>query len=309
MEHVFFPPLSRVAVCGGTHGNEMSGVYMLRELKKRHIEQDGPVSLITVLSNPRAVESCRRYIDKDLNRCFTSQMLSGPLTDDTPYELKRAHELNAQLGPKGSQEAVDLLCDIHNTTSNMGLCLILYSADWIPLHILKHIQSKMTSTPVRAIFIDLPASESYSLESVGKHGLTLEVGPQPNGVLRADIYNLVKEAVELTFEFVQKFNAGHTFEGGEVEAYTMEDSVDYPRDPTTGEITASVHSELQDKDFKLLKPGDPIFKRFSGETVTYKGEELYPFFINECAYYEKKIAFVLGEKVKLTLPPISVQKD
>ncbi|TWW58682.1 N-acyl-aromatic-L-amino acid amidohydrolase (carboxylate-forming) B-like isoform X1 [Takifugu flavidus] len=315
MEHVFFPPLSRVAVCGGTHGNEMSGVYMLRELKKRHIEQDGPVSLITVLSNPRAVESCRRYIDKDLNRCFTSQMLRqveknlGPLTDDTPYELKRAHELNAQLGPKGSQEAVDLLCDIHNTTSNMGLCLILYSADWIPLHILKHIQSKMTSTPVRAIFIDLPASESYSLESVGKHGLTLEVGPQPNGVLRADIYNLVKEAVELTFEFVQKFNAGHTFEGGEVEAYTMEDSVDYPRDPTTGEITASVHSELQDKDFKLLKPGDPIFKRFSGETVTYKGEELYPFFINECAYYEKKIAFVLGEKVKLTLPPISVQKD
>uniref|UniRef100_H2V701 N-acyl-aromatic-L-amino acid amidohydrolase n=1 Tax=Takifugu rubripes TaxID=31033 RepID=H2V701_TAKRU len=283
MAHVFFPPLSRVAICGGTHGNEMSGVYMLRELKKRHIEQDGPVSLITVLSNPRAVESCRRYIDKDLNRCFTSQMLSGPLTDDTPYELKRAHELNAQLGPKGSQEAVDLLCDIHNTTSNMGLCLILYSTDWIPLHILKHIQSKMTSTPVRAIFIDLPASEGYSLESVGKHGFTLEVGPQPNGVLRADIYNLVKEAVELTFEFVQKFNAGHTFEGGEVEAYTMEDSVDYPRDPTTGEITASVHSELQDRDFKLLKPGDPIFKRFSGETVTYKGEELYPFFINEYA--------------------------
>lgn len=36
----------------------------------------------------------------------------------------------------------------------------------------------------------------------------LEVGPQPNGVLRADVYNLVKEAVELTLEFVQKFNAG-----------------------------------------------------------------------------------------------------
>lgn len=107
--------------------------------------------------------------------------------------------------------------------------------------------------------------------------------------------------------------------------------MDYPRDPTTGEITASVHSELQvrcvlqqalarllpgfkfhssllqDKDFHLLKPGDPIFKRFSGETVTYEGEELYSFFINECAYYEKKIAFVLGEKVKLILPPISVK--
>lgn len=94
----------------------------------------------------------------------------------------------------------------------------------------------MTSTPVRAIYIDTPASEAYSLESVGKHGFgkrlaseqkcfltdffltvgggwtfhfaALEVGPQPNGVLRADIYNLVKEAVELTMEFVEKFNAG-----------------------------------------------------------------------------------------------------
>lgn len=95
-------------------------------------------------------------------------------------------------------------------------------------------QSKMTSTPVRAIVIDEPATESYSLDSVGKHGFgkrpasqlecvwggrfltvvgashsaAIEVGPQPNGVLRADVYNLVKEAVELTFEFVQKFNAG-----------------------------------------------------------------------------------------------------
>lgn len=66
---------------------------------------------------------------------------------------------------------------------------------------------------------------------------------------------------------------------------------------------------LQDNDFKLLRPGDPIFKTFSGETVTYEGEELYTFFINECAYYEKKIAFLLGEKVKLNLPPISVKKD
>lgn len=167
MERVFFPPLSRVAVCGGTHGNELSGVYMLRELKKQSSVQAGPVSLITVLSNPRAVESCRRYIDQDLNRCFTTHLLrqvggkkgivggffkkrrmmsessspsSAPLTDESPYEQKRAHEINAQLGPKGSPEAVDLLCDIHNTTSNTGLCLIFYSTDWIPLHILKYMQ-------------------------------------------------------------------------------------------------------------------------------------------------------------------------
>lgn len=307
MEHISFPPLSRVAICGGTHGNEMSGVYVVRELQKQKIDPSGSISITPVLSNPRAVDACRRYIETDLNRCFTNALLSTPITDSTPYELRRAQELNAQLGPKGSQEAVDLLCDMHNTTANMGLCLIFYSLDWITLHIYKYIQSKMTSVPVRAIQLDIPLSEAYSLESVGKHGFAIEVGPQPTGVLRADIFNVVKEAVDLTIEWLQGFNSGSTFEGGEVEAYTLVKSVDYPRDSTTNEITAAIHPQLQDNDFQLLRPGDPTFQSFSGETVKHEGEELYPFFVNECAYYEKKIAFHLAQKTTMTIPSISMK--
>ncbi|KAM3623586.1 uncharacterized protein V6R79_012985 [Siganus canaliculatus] len=309
MEHVYFAPLTRVAICGATHGNEMSGVYMVREMQKQNFSKVGSVTITPVLTNPRAMEACRRYVEKDLNRCFTDELLSTPITDSTPYELRRAQELNAQLGPKGSQEAVDLLCDIHNTTSNMGLCLIFYSMDWINLHIYKYIQMKMTSTPVRAIQLDVPATEAYSLESVGKHGFAIEVGPQPNGVLRADIFNMVKEAVDLTIKWIQEFNSGSSFEGGQVEAFTMVKSVDYPRDPKTSELTAAIHPQLQDTDFKLLRPGDPIFMTFSGETVKHEGEELYPFFINECAYYEKKIAYHLAKKITLTFPSISVKKD
>lgn len=69
---------------------------------------------------------------------------SSPITESSPYELRRAHELNAQLGPKGSAEAVDMLCDLHNTTSNMGLCLIFYSVDPISLHILKYLQVRVS---------------------------------------------------------------------------------------------------------------------------------------------------------------------
>ncbi|XP_076584905.1 N-acyl-aromatic-L-amino acid amidohydrolase (carboxylate-forming) B-like [Chaetodon auriga] len=309
MEHVSFPPLSRMALCGGTHGNEMSGVYVVREMQKQKADQAGSVSITTVLSSPRAVDACRRYIDTDLNRCFTNAQLSAPLTDSAPYELRRAHELNAQLGPKGSPEAVDLLCDLHNTTANMGLCLILYSLDWVSLHICKYMQSRMAPVPVRVIQLDIPPPDAYSLESVGKHGFSIEVGPQPNGVLRADIFNTVKQAVDLTIEWLQGFNSGRTFDGGEVEAYALVKSVDYPRDPATNEITAAVHPELQDNDFKLLRPGDPTFLTFSSETVRHEGEELYPFFVNECAYYEKKIAFHLAKKITMTLPSISVKKD
>lgn len=75
MEHISIPAFSRVAICGGTHGNELSGVYVVREMQKRQKDKVGSASLTTVLSNPRAVEICRRYVDTDLNRCFTDALL------------------------------------------------------------------------------------------------------------------------------------------------------------------------------------------------------------------------------------------
>lgn len=75
MECVSFPPVNQFAICGGTHGNEMSGVYMVREMQKQKIEKVGSVSIITALSNPRAVDACKRYTETDLNRCFTDALL------------------------------------------------------------------------------------------------------------------------------------------------------------------------------------------------------------------------------------------
>uniref|UniRef100_A0A8C7VFR1 N-acyl-aromatic-L-amino acid amidohydrolase n=1 Tax=Oncorhynchus mykiss TaxID=8022 RepID=A0A8C7VFR1_ONCMY len=295
---VSLPPQSRVALCGGTHGNEMSGVYLVRELQK--LEKVGSATLTTVISNPRAVQMCKRYTDVDLNRCFTDAILSSPVTDATPYEVRRAQELNTLLGPKGSAGAMDLVCDLHNTTANMGLSLISYSAqDWVILHIYRQIQ--ITSAPVRFILLDLPLADAYSQDSLGKHGFSIEVGPQPHGVVRADIFNIMKEC----------FNSGSAFEGGEVDdVYTFVKSIDYPRDPETNQITAAIHPQLQDRDFCLLHPGDPMFLMFSGEIVKYEGVEvLHPYFVNECAYYEKSIAFHLARKMTLTIPPLRVKRD
>lgn len=121
-----------------------------------------------------------------------------------------------------------------------------------------------------------------------------------------------------------------------MEVYRTVRHVDYPRDPSNDKITAAIHPQLQvgrrqsddrhpsegnvcsnathfslngqDQDFKLLREGDPVFLTFSGETLKHEGDELHPFFINECAYYEKRIAFHLGRKVKINLPPLRVQQ-
>ncbi|XP_075968416.1 N-acyl-aromatic-L-amino acid amidohydrolase (carboxylate-forming) B-like [Anarhichas minor] len=324
MEVVCLPRLSRVAVCGGTHGNELSGVYLVRELlkvkkevmeKKKEEEdeeeEEEPLSVLMVLSNPRAVQQCRRYVDTDLNRCFTHATLNGPTSGAVPYELIRSRELNATLGPKGSSAAVDLVCDLHNTTANMGLCLIAYSdCDWICLHIFRHLQRKMPDIPMRYIHFEVSNKESYSLDSVGKHGFAMEIGPQPHSVVRSNIYTAMKDGVQHMLDWVCFFNSGTIFEGECVDVFTMIKHIDYPRDSETHNITAAIHPQLQDRDFCLLHPEDPLFQTFSGETLRYKGNEpLYPFFINECAYYEKGIALSLARKRRVMIPAIRVQTE
>lgn len=46
------------------------------------------------------------------------------------------------------------------------------------------------------------------LELFFSFSAAIEVGPQPHGVLRADIFNMAKEAVDLTIEWLQGFNSG-----------------------------------------------------------------------------------------------------
>ncbi|XP_030609421.1 N-acyl-aromatic-L-amino acid amidohydrolase (carboxylate-forming) B-like [Archocentrus centrarchus] len=298
---------------------KLSGVYLVRELLKlqrkvkgKEEERDSePMSLLLMLSNPRAVQQCRRYVDTDLNRCFTHTTLNGPLSDTAPYEIIRSRELNGLLGPKGSPEAVDLVCDLHNTTANMGLCFIAYSDyDWICLHIFRHLQREMPDTPMRFLHFDVSSKESYSLDSLGKHGFAMEIGPQPHGVVRSNIYTAMKVGVQHMLDWVRFFNSGTVFEGGFVDVFTMVRHIDYPRDSETHNITAAIHPHLQDQDFCLLHPEDPLFQTFSGQTLRYQGSEpLYPFFINECAYYEKGIALSLARKRRVMIPAIRAQTE
>lgn len=70
-------PLRRVAVTGGTHGNEMSGVCLARYWLQAPRELQRPsFSAMPVLANLAATAACRRYVDCDLNRAFTGTFLT-----------------------------------------------------------------------------------------------------------------------------------------------------------------------------------------------------------------------------------------
>lgn len=70
-------PLRRVAVTGGTHGNEMSGICLVQHWLRAPGELQRPsFSAMPVLANPAATATCRRYVDRDLNRTLNSTFLT-----------------------------------------------------------------------------------------------------------------------------------------------------------------------------------------------------------------------------------------
>lgn len=113
--------IRRVAIVGGTHGNELTGVYLVQKFQQfPDLIDRSSLDCTTLLANPKAIAANRRYVDRDLNRCFENDDLANFAL--TGYENQQAKEIAAQLGPK-DQPNVDLIIDLHSTTSNMGLSI------------------------------------------------------------------------------------------------------------------------------------------------------------------------------------------
>ncbi|XP_075450258.1 aspartoacylase isoform X2 [Ascaphus truei] len=295
-------PVRRVAIFGGTHGNELSGVVLVKHWLKHGEEITRPgMEVRPFITNPRAVEKCIRYVDTDLNRVFDSENLRKEKTTNLPYEVKTAQDINCIFGPKGSDDAYDVIFDLHNTTSHMGATLILEdSRDDFTIQMCHYIQISLTPVPCSVLLIDHPSMKYAASRSVAKHPVGVEVGPQPHGILRADILEQMRMVMKYALDFVQHFNEGREFPPCSIEVYKVMEKVDYPRNEN-GDITAIIHENLQDRDWQELNPGDPMFFTLAGKTIAYEGDcTVYPTFVNEAAYYEKKQAFTKTQKVRLT---------
>ncbi|KAL7991919.1 hypothetical protein Chor_016175, partial [Crotalus horridus] len=226
-------------------------------------------------------------------------------SDSDLYEIQRAQEINQIFGPKGSSQAYDFMLDLHNTTANMGSCLLLKSEfSLLSIHMCNYIQKHCRVRHCPILLCQLSGEETTFMMSVAKHGLALELGPQPQGVARADQLTKMRSIVVCALDFIELFNKGTLFPAFEIEAYRPVEQKDFPRYPN-GEISAVIHPDLQDKDFQPLKPGDPVFQNFDGEDILHDGDDtFFPVFINEAAYYEKKIAFWKTKKETFTQPAL-----
>lgn len=291
--------IARLGIVGGTHGNELTGAFLVEQLRKSPAEVTrAGLETVLELGNPKALELVRRYVDRDLNRSFKPRFLAEPSAEE--YEQGRAAELANAL--RGDLDPASIcLLDLHTTTAGMGPILVLAAENAFNLAMLAYVQAR--SDVKGYLWQEEGAAEQPGfLNSLSPNGAAIEVGPVPQGVLRADVLRWTRQTLMLCVDFVAAWNAGERFVGAPYVLHLHEAHVDFPRDDA-GRPAAVVHPDLQDRDFEPLRPADPLFLSADGTTLPFEGEATrYPVFINEAAYYEKGIALTLTTRREGTVP-------
>ncbi|NQZ10143.1 MAG: aspartoacylase [Algicola sp.] len=292
--------IKQVTIVGGTHGNEFTGVYLVKKWKQQSalIKRES-FSTDILLANVKAYDKNCRYVDCDLNRQFKL----ADLENETfcGEEHLRAKQINEQLGPKGNAKT-DFIIDLHTTTTNMGPNVILPEKGPFYSQLAAYVKMQM---PEAVIFCDDnydSAIEHHFLSTIAKRSVLVEVGPVPQGVLRQDVFEQSEQLTHILLDFID-FHNQHKLPTlpKTVTAYRFVESVKLPLDDQ-GQRRAMIHKHVQDNDFKPLHPGDPIFRTFDGEDILYQGKTVvYPAFVNEAAYYDNNLAMSLMQQVELTV--------
>ncbi len=294
--------INNVAIVGGTHGNELAGIYLVNYWQKNQPEfiRRNSFSTTTLLANTKAIELNKRYFDSDLNRQFSAESLADNTLSD--YEQSRAKVINQQLGPKGASKT-DLVIDLHNTTSNMGPSLLIpQRGDFYDLLAI-YIRQIMPEVVV-VLDEDHKSNEQHHLLcTLGKKGVIVEVGPVSQGVLKHEVTEQMAKMTGIILDFVDKFNLNQLPElPGTTDAFRYLECLTLPVNEQNQRI-GMVHKHIEGNDFKPIEPHSPIFALFDGSEVLYQGNKtVYPSFINEAAYYDNNLAMSLCEKVVIKNP-------
>lgn len=262
-----------IAILGGTHGNEFTGIEVINHLKKT--QYSSPYHHYeTFLANPKAYKNKSRYIDSDLNRAFAEN--STPLG----YEKNRSQELKELIHSK-----FDFLIDLHSTTSNMGLTVILTKNDLTSIKAASYMQEKYPNLKIICIE-DYKVPSPYTI-NLCPSGLIIEVGPVAHNVKS---FKFIKETTELlmsllSWDFNSEVSLKRTY-------YKSFEHVEFPKMKDF-----YISPQIEQNMFPSLTKGSSLFENLEGDKILYqRQEESFAFFVNEASYQETNMAMTLAHK-------------
>jgi succinylglutamate desuccinylase len=281
----------RIAVVGGTHGNEKGGIWVVDEMLRSPSLWEYPgLEITALLANPKAASRNLRYLDCDLNRCFGPQLVhSRP--DHPEWERRRALEIQDRLCPQGLRP--DLVIDLHNTTSNMGVTWILTRLDPWTLYLASKAQE--LDARVRILHTPETAQSNIFLPSLGQLEITLEIGPVAHGTHSHWAWLTARDQVRGILNALAKlpsdFDPGRALEQCRFDYFETTSVERYPLN-AENQPCALIHRQVDGRDYHVVPEGGPLFfDPFTESTIPHHGPDIYPVFLGEAAYVESGIAY------------------
>ena len=278
-------------IVSGTHGNELNPIMAVNKFKNS-ISASQYKYFEFIVGNPLACKKGLRYLDIDLNRSFDLER--SRLNPDF-YEIKRAQEILNEYGPDSSKEC-QIVLDLHTTTSSMGTSIVMYGRRKKDFYLAAILQSKL-GLPIYLHEKD-PQQTGFLVEA-WPSGLVIEIGP----VAQNHYDPIIVERFLIILNFLEDLLNGISNNNfclpDEINVFVHQYSIDYPRDKD-GNISSLIHPERVMQDWIQIKNGDPLFLDEVDKNINYiSRDNVYPVFIGEAAYKEKKIAMSFTKKEKI----------
>jgi len=154
---------------GGIHGDEITGIKVIKKLKKYFEKNKQNINVKTYFGNPKAIKENKRFIDADLNRCF------GENKNPKNYEEKRAIFLKKKL------EKTDYLVDIHSTIlDSKSFCIIFDKKNQMPIAEIFETDFIVSTEKYFGKINKKIFTLDRFIASKNKIGLTIETGQKDN---------------------------------------------------------------------------------------------------------------------------------
>ena len=283
--------IKKILIVAGTHGNEINPIWACNQLKKEQNNLDKDIEYNYIIGNPLAYEKGSRYIDSDLNRSFNSNK-QNIYNNKNNYEINRANFLVERYGING-EDPCQIAIDLHTTTSNMGTSIVIYGRRIKDFCLAALLQNKF-GLPIYLHEHD--KRQTGFLVEAWPCGLVLEIGPVSQNYYDSKIINRFLIIISSLREEINKLKNNLIALPKELIVHVHQGSIDYPR-TINGDINGLIHPERMNKDWKVIKKGDPLFLDIEGNTLRYLGQDIiWPVFIGEVAYKEKNIALSFTKK-------------
>jgi aspartoacylase len=283
--------VQKILIVSGTHGNEINPIWAVKQFNRKDKKLKNGIEYEYIIGNPIAYEKGFRYIDADLNRSFKAGN-NHRQDKNSFYEINRANFLLDQFGINGSKPC-QIAIDLHTTTANMGTSIVMYGRRFKDFCLAALLQNKF-GLPI--YLHEKDKAQTGFLVEAWPCGLVIEIGAVAQNFYAPKIIDRFLIILSSLREEIDKLKNKLIELPNELVVHVHQGSIDYPRDEK-GNIDGLIHPERINQDWKMIKKGDSLFLDSQGIIHKYDGDQpIWPVFIGEVAYKEKKIAMSYTKK-------------